>query len=134
MPEQQFWPFEVLPPEQRTPAHQREIAFLEEAYADGFRPFTEGMNFGATATGGRAGWLFRRGSSRIDRWEVRVGSEAEEGFSFLFLPFAIAVGALLRWLRGESATAIERYIAPHLVRPQDGRNRRMGLGGKSAAG
>jgi len=57
MLEQKFWPFEVLPPEQRTPVHQRQIAFLEEAYSDGFRPFTDGMNFGATAPSGRGGWL-----------------------------------------------------------------------------
>src|SRR4051794_32660572 len=134
MPEQKFWPFEVLPPEQRSLVHQREIAFLEEAHSGGFRPFTDGMNFGATAPRGRGGWLLCRGSGRVDRWEVSVGSEAADGFSFLFLPFSIAAEALLRWLRGESAAAIEQYIAPHLVRPQDLRRRRKELGGKTPAG
>jgi hypothetical protein len=134
MSEQQFWPFEVLPPERQTAAHREHIAFLEEAYAGGFRPFTEGINFGATAANGRGGWLLCRGSRRLDRWEVSVGSDGEDGFSFLFVPFAIAAQALLKWLRGESAATIEQYISPHVDRPENYRKTRKGLGGRTPAG
>jgi hypothetical protein len=71
--ENQYWPFDVLPPEQRTEEHQQEIQFLESANRAGYKPyiFSSG-SYGATA-GSRAGEIIRRGSRHRQLFCVDAG-------------------------------------------------------------
>ena len=58
--ERKYWPFDVIPPEQRSLLHQQQIDFLETAYREGFRPHTFGSeNFGASAGNRFADLIFR---------------------------------------------------------------------------
>jgi hypothetical protein len=118
--DRKFWPFPTLPHEQQTASHRRHIEFLVAAHREGFSPFADLSNFGATAAGGgRGGWLIYRGHGRgrAERWELNVGSDGGAGFSVLFLPFDVAADALLRWLRGEDEASIRDFIAPHREPP-----------------
>jgi hypothetical protein len=113
-----FWPFEVLPPEKRTPLHQKQIDFLEVAHRDGFRPYIFGSeNFGASA-GERSGSLIRR---TRQFWELLVGSPVEGGLSAYVAGFDVNAEAVLRWLRGSALSEVLEFVQPHLV-PAGGRS------------
>jgi hypothetical protein len=109
-----YWPFPVLPPDQQTPLHKQQVAFLEAAYAEGFRPFVFGAdNYQATAAD-RGGIIFFRTRSF---WEVAVGTTDATLLSAYVNSYSIAGEAVLRWLRGRRLADILEFIRPHLVRP-----------------
>jgi hypothetical protein len=107
-----FWPFDVLPPDRRTPLHQQEIDFLKAAYRVGFRPYQFGSeNVGASA-GERWAYIFRR-TRRF--WELRVGAPTE-GILFAYVAgFEVNAEAVLLWLRGEDLAGVLEFIRPCLV-------------------
>jgi hypothetical protein len=109
--DERYWPFDVLPPEERTPQHQAEVGFLEAAYREEFRPYTFGAgSYGATA-GERGGLIIVRTRSF---WELRVG-DAECLALFAYIgPFEVAAEAALMWLRGGPVSRILKFIRPHL--------------------
>jgi hypothetical protein len=109
-----YWPFPVLPSDQQTPLHKQQVAFLEAAYAEGFRPFWFGAdNYQATAAD-RGGIILLR-TRRF--WEVAVGTTDSTSLSAYVDSYAVAGEAVLRWLRGGRLADILEFIHPHLVRP-----------------
>jgi hypothetical protein len=107
-----YWPFDVLPIEEQTMQHRREIQFLETAYRDGYRPYTFGSeNFGATC-GDRGGVIYFRGQKR---WEAIVGTAERTTLSAYLDDFSHAAEAVLLWLRGAEATGILEHVRGHLV-------------------
>jgi hypothetical protein len=110
-----YWPFEVLPPEQRAPLHSDQIRFLENAYRDGYQPYLDGQDFIATNANSRSGSIIKRASR--SRWEV-VLSEANQRAVSLFLDdFCCASNAVLDWLRGGEAKTIIVSCAKHIIVP-----------------
>ena len=95
--DERYWPYVVLPPERRTPQHVAEIAFLEAAHVEGFRPYTSGAGSFGASSGDRHGLIIVRTRSF---WELRVGTTEAEGLAAYVGPFEVAAGAALRWLRG----------------------------------
>lgn len=107
-----FWPFDVLPPEMRTPLHQQQIDFLEAAHRDGFKPYSFGSeNFGALAVE-RSGSIIHRNRQF---WELLVGSAVEGGLSAYVAGFDVNAEAVLRWLRGAELSGVLEFVRPHLV-------------------
>lgn len=107
-----YWPFEVLPSDQQTEQHRREIHFLEAAADLGYRPYTFGAsNFGATNQE-RDGILFVRGRRR---WEVVLGGGERRMLSAYFDDFAAASEAILLWLRGLDAGVVVAHIQNQVV-------------------
>jgi hypothetical protein len=107
-----YWPFDVLPPDQRTPLHQQQIDFLDAAYRDGFRPHVFGCeNFGATA-GERTGYIIWR--TRCF-WELMLFAPGEGRLAAYASGFEVNAEAVLRWLRGEQLAEILEFVRPHLV-------------------
>ena len=116
--EHRYWPFEVPPPEQRTALHQQQIAFLEAAYREGFRPYTSGSeSFGASA-GGRSGEIILR-TRRF--WELRLGAAETGGLAAYVSGFDVNAEAMMKWLRGEELMRVLEFIRQHLV-PAGGRS------------
>jgi hypothetical protein len=74
MGHERYWPFEVLPPDQRTPLHDQQIVFLEAAYRGGFRPYTFGGEHLRASAGDRSACIIRRTRKF---WELVIGSSAE---------------------------------------------------------
>jgi hypothetical protein len=112
MEDERFWPFDVLPPDQRAPLHQHQIDFLETAHREGFRPYmfmTE--SFGASA-GERWGLIILR-TRRF--WELCIGSPAEGRLSAFVAGFDANAEAVLRWLRGGALAEVLEFVRPHLV-------------------
>jgi hypothetical protein len=108
-----YWPFNVLPLEQRTEQHRREIGFLETAHQAGYKPYTFGNgSFGATA-GIRAGEILFRGRKH---WQVCLAQENQLIVSAHVDNFDYAAEAILRWLRGVEASDIVEYVRSHLLR------------------
>jgi hypothetical protein len=99
-PEEQYWPFDVLPEDQQSPLHRQEIRFLETAYREGYKPYTFGAgDYGAGAEE-RSGLILVRGRKR---WEAVLGKgDAKVGSVFLE-DFDRAAEAVLEWLRGKEA-------------------------------
>jgi len=101
--ELQYWPFPVLPPNQRTPLHQAQVSFCERAAEAGLRPyaFFDTGGFGAEAPDGRSGDIVCRGPGNT-RWEVILYTpgHAERVLSEMVSDFAVAADLLLRWLQG----------------------------------
>jgi hypothetical protein len=107
-----FWPFDVVPPDQRTPLIQQQIDFLETAYREGFRPYMfMSESFGASA-GERSGYIILR-TRRF--WELSIGSPAEGGLSAYIAGFDVNAEAVLRWLRGAALADVLEFVRPHLV-------------------
>jgi hypothetical protein len=118
-----YWPFDVLPPEQRTQLHQQQIELLETAYREGFRPYAfGGDSFGASA-GDRYGYVIRR--SRLF-WELVVGAPAAGKLSAYVNGYDINAEAVLQWLRGATLKGVLEFIRPYLV-PAGGRSSGFGL-------
>jgi hypothetical protein len=108
-----YWPFEVLPQEQQTAQHEREVRFLETAYLDGFNPYVFGSeNFGATAEK-RGGVILYRGS-RGKHWEVLLGTVEKTILAAHLDDFDYAAEAVIRWLRGVEGAEILEHIRGHL--------------------
>src|SRR5262249_31909256 len=115
--EQRFWPFDVLPPDQQTDQHKREIAFLEAAHREGFRPWMNRVgDFGATA-GERGGLIVVRG--RKCR-EVILGTSQAKRFSAFVTDFDSAAKALLSWLRGAEPAEVLAQVEGHLEKTPKG--------------
>jgi len=108
-----YWPFEVLPPEQRTEQHQHEIRFLEMAHQRGHTAYACGAgDFTATADE-RGGLIIARGRSR---WEVVLGTSEAKIASAFVDDFDCAAEAVLDWLHGADAANILSHVQSHLVR------------------
>lgn len=115
---ERYWPFDVLPPDRRTPLHQQEIDFLETAYREGFRPYMfMSESFGASA-GERSGFIILR---TRQFWELSVGSPAAGGLFAYVAGFDVNAEAVLRWLRGGELADVLEFVRPHLV-PAGGSN------------
>lgn len=109
-----YWPFDVLPPEQQSEQHRREIRFLEAAYQAGYRPYVFGsQNFGATA-GTRGGIVLWR-SSQGKHWELLLGTPDETLLSAHVDDFDCAAEAILSWLRGGDEAGIAERLQDHLL-------------------
>ncbi len=107
-----YWPFDVLPADQRTLLHQQHIDFLEAAYRDGFRPYAfMSENFGASA-GERTGSIIRRTRAFS---ELLVGSPTAGGLSAYVSGFDVNAAAVLQWLRGAELVTVLNFVRPHLV-------------------
>lgn len=116
--EKKYWPFEVLPPERRNALHSAQIAFMESAYREGWKPYKYSFGYSAETGDGREASIIWRSSPTLDKWEVvfctcdkRVASAFMSGFQF-------AAQAALRWLRGEEADVIIDECKDHLFKPK----------------
>ena len=112
--ENKYWPFDVLPPSERTPLHNQFIAFLESTHAAGFAPFVSGTEseIGFDGTDTRSVRYVLRGG-RGEHWEpwladnnqsVRLGPlfDLPEHRCVVFICFDDMTKFTLRWLRGET--------------------------------
>ncbi len=104
-----YWPFPVLPPEQQTEQHQKEVRFLEDAHRAGFRPckFADG-EYRIESGDGRTAWVIARGRSRGGagtRWEVWLNDGTERISSFCADGFDAATEAVSRWARGDDVAS-----------------------------
>ena len=107
----QFWPFDILPPEQRNSNQELEIRFLETAHERGYCPFMFGIgNFGATAQD-RIAEILVRGRNR---WEVSLSAADRRVLSAYVDDFRCSTDAVLGWLAEEDASRILEKIRPHL--------------------
>ncbi len=97
--EKKYWPFDVLPLEDRTEQHKREIRFFETAEQQGYKGYEMGatLALGAEAPNGREGMILRRGRNR---WEVSLGANQKEESSAFYHDFDAAADAVFAWLRG----------------------------------
>jgi len=114
-----YWPFDVLPPEQRTDLHWQEIRFLDAAFQEGFKPFEQTTGeYIATSPRGREACIIFRGRGRrggIGQWEVWL-DEPETQFIKLWVDdFEYAGGLILEWLRGNDVTAILAASGGHIL-------------------
>jgi hypothetical protein len=110
--ENQYWPFNVLPPEQRTEKDWEVIRFLETAYRRGYKPFTFASgNFGASC-GERGGMILFRTRTR---WEVNLGIAEETSLSAYLDEFSHAAEGVLQWLSGVDAASVLEHVRDHLV-------------------
>jgi hypothetical protein len=108
-----YWPFPMPYPDQQSPQQAQAVAFLERAHAEGFAPYSFGVeNFGAT-TGTRAGELFCR-SHLGTHWEVCLVREGQFALSAHLSDFSVATEALLSWLRGATTSEILERVRPSL--------------------
>jgi hypothetical protein len=111
--ENRYWPFDVVPPEQQTEQHRREIQFLETAHGRGYKPYMFGSeNFGASC-GERGGVIFFRGRKR---WEAILGTADETLLAADVDDFSQAAEAVFLWLRGVDAAAVLEHVRVHLVK------------------
>jgi hypothetical protein len=118
----EYWPFEVIPPEERTESHWQQVRFLEEAFASGFKPFKymDG-EYVAEAENGRSGWICYRGHHRgptTTRWEVALSDGKTRAHAFWTEGFAPAAAAVLAWLRGGTAADVLAAVEGHVIRGQ----------------
>lgn len=106
-----YWPFDVLPREQQTEQHRREIRFLETAYRAGYRPYIFGsqQDFGATTEERTAEIIYR--GCRGKHWEVCL---SPFGLSAHLDDFDYAAQAVLCWLRGVEGAEILEHVRGHL--------------------
>ena len=106
MAEKKYWPFKVLPVEQQTDQHKKEIGFLETAYREGFRSYQFWAgDLGAEAPNGRIGEIVIRGQRG---WEVILYAGDEDVASTFTHDIEEAGQAVLAWLRGsDAATALQ---------------------------
>lgn len=110
--ENRYWPFNVSPSWERTEYAQRQIDFLETAYAAGYKPYVSGSeDFGATA-GGRGGSLLYRGC-KGRHWEILLGTAETTAVAAHVDDFACAAAALLQWLRGTDSPDVFESLQGH---------------------
>lgn len=110
--QRRYWPFEVLPPEKRTPQHQQEVRFLETAQQEGYTPYTCGAGDFGAETNERSGLIVVRGRRR---WEVVLRTLPGKVASAFVDDFDCAADAVLEWLRGAQAADILSRVQHHLV-------------------
>jgi hypothetical protein len=115
MIERVYWPFPILKTD-LSESDRREIAFLETAYREGFRPYVESSNYGAGDEATRAVFMIHRGRGR--RWEpclCEAGSwfpcnrflapEADD-LTIFVEEFDSVSEVMLDWCRGADGRAI----------------------------
>ncbi len=109
-----YWPFDVLPLDQQTELHRQEIAFLETAFREGYRPYVFGAdNYGATGDP-RSGEIIYRGC-RGKHWEVMLAAAGRSSLSAHVDDFTCAGEGLLMWLRGAETATIFDFLKGHLA-------------------
>jgi hypothetical protein len=109
-----YWPFDVLPPEKRTPHHNEVIAFLEQAFHKGYKPYVfEGSNYGASNDGIRTGEMIHRGANRY--WEIILGSREEVVPWFYVEGFFASSACVLHWLDGQGSALIQSEFRDRIV-------------------
>jgi phosphoribosylanthranilate isomerase len=99
--EHRYWPFPVLPPNERTSLHQAQISFCERAAAAGLRAYSffDHSCFGADGFDGRSGDIVRRGP-RNTRWEVVLYDPGYRNRTSEWVSdFAAAADIVLKWLQ-----------------------------------
>jgi hypothetical protein len=115
-----YWPFEVLPLEERTELQRKEIRFFEDAFREGFKPHLWHGEYRASSNTGREGWIIWRGRRRENeptQWEVRLfANQSKLVASFWLDEFDYVSHAMLEWLRGAETTDILSKIGGHLVK------------------
>ncbi len=112
--EDRYWPFHVLPLEQRTELYNQEIAFLESAYGAGHKPYVFGLeNFGATSEDRAGEIIYRDYGGKL--WEVFLTDSGRLRIAAYVDGFVSASEALLSWLRGVEESEIVEILRPHLV-------------------
>lgn len=115
-----FWPFEVLPREQLTHQHLKEIGFLEDAHAQGYRPckFVDG-EYRAESPDGRTGWIICRGGytkAGPTRWEIWLNSPNSLRAACWVNDFECAAAMVLGWLQGEDPETALARATGHTIR------------------
>jgi hypothetical protein len=103
METRKYWPFSVLPLDEQTEQHKKEIWLLNTATHLGFRAYVFGSNFGVEDTSGRIGEIIHRGGNR--RWEILLSASETLAGKKMVDDFDAAARAVLRWLKGEDATS-----------------------------
>lgn len=115
-----YWPFAVLPPEERTELHRQEIQFFETAFHEGFRPCESLGVYKACSDEGREGWIIDRGRVRPSgpgRWEVRLVIPSTELDTMFWVDdFDCAANSVLQWLRGIDASMALAAAAGHYIK------------------
>ena len=107
-----YWPFKVLPYEERTQLHHQQLKYLENAYLKGFKPymfFTE--NF-ASSSSNRAAFIVRR---TRQFWELKLTASSEQGISAYVSGFEVCAEAELKWLQGDDHAGDLEFVRPSLV-------------------
>ncbi len=98
-----IWPFPVLPDDQLTELHKRQLDFLETAHREGYIAYMFlSSSFGAEAKCGRRGEIVHRGLNR--RWEICLYPKNPDDTDSEVQPkvtgdFTEAADEVLRWLR-----------------------------------
>jgi hypothetical protein len=110
--ERRYWPFDVLPTEELSEEHRREIRFLETAFREGYHPYRFGAGDFGVAAAERGGFILVRGRTR---WEVVFGTKDTKVASAFVDDFDCAAEALLQWLRGADAAHVLARVQYHLV-------------------
>lgn len=111
--ERTYWPFAVVPENERTEQDRREIDFMERAYRQGFKPYAFGAgNYSAMSDGGRSGDIVVRGRNR---WETVLGADDVRFASAYVDDFASAADAVLSWLGGGDTPTILAKLEAHLA-------------------
>lgn len=118
MDDDRYWPFDVLPLEQRTPTDQQQVDFLETAYREKFRPRVYGSeNFGAASPSRSVDLVFRGTRNGWEPWlgdgdrSVRLGPHyklrlGESACVCIRPPFQATAHLMLEWLRGRSLESL----------------------------
>lgn len=120
-----YWPFDVLPPSERTPLHNAMLRFFRATYDAGFMPIVTNnhseIGFGATRQHD-ARFVLRGGSGK--HWEpwlsdcgsaVRLGPiwGLPEYTCMVFTDFDDITTFCLRWLGGDSLAASLAKVPVH---------------------
>lgn len=117
-----FWPFPVLPEEQLTEEHRKEIRFLEAAYREGFRPCMHLVGvpeYQACSGLGREGWIIFRGRLRQSGphgWEIGLDNQYTRVAAYWVDDFDAAAASVMTWLAGGDAHDIVAAAKPHIIR------------------
>lgn len=117
--ETKYWPFVVLPFERRSKQQQAEVAFLETAFREEFRPNVDSMQAFCITAGNKGARILVRGRSQ---WEVLLGFVDRQILSAYVSNFNAATSAALDWARGEDLNAIASELKKFLVRAPKGMN------------
>ena len=117
--ETKYWPFEVLPVESQSKQQQAEVAFLEAAFHQGYRPNVDSMQAFCITAGNKGARILVRGRSQ---WEVLLGFVDQQVLSAYVIDFNAASKAALDWVRGEDLNEIAGELKEFLVRAPKGMN------------
>lgn len=113
-----FWPYKVIPVEQRTQFHKQIIAFMEQAFDRGYGPYTNPSRtlFGAeNPVNSRTGDIIYRGSRRP--WDVHLEIKDQQPSGSIpkmsSSNFAVATQMVIDWLDGKTLEEIVRNATSH---------------------